>query len=230
MFCHQCWTLPLWFSSASFIILSRRMLKRVGWEETALSDSECAFEPVSYTTIKVDCNGGLVVEFLNDLDQVAINVIKPHSDQRALCHALSNFLLKSIKTCERSCWCWRYHTVSLNLRSVLLCCVLVWSLLVLLQWLFLPCASACLIAPSAWLYLGGQSGWLYDSSVERVMIRDWVHGIVHSSVCYWRFYVRRWSRHFLLPRPSPSGILSKPRDFPFSSDFAAASLSSRTIG
>ena len=99
MFCHQCWTLPLWFSSASFIILSRRMLKRVGWEETALSDSECAFEPVSYTTIKVDCNGGLVVEFLNDLDQVAINVIKPHSDQRALCHALSNFLLKSIKTC-----------------------------------------------------------------------------------------------------------------------------------
>ena len=92
-------TLPLWFSSASFLILSRRMLKTVGWGETALSDSECAFESVSYTTIKVDCTGGLVVEFLNDLDQVAINVIKPHGDQRALCHALSNSPLKSIKTC-----------------------------------------------------------------------------------------------------------------------------------
>ena len=75
------------------------MLKRVGREETALSDSECAFEQVSNTTIKVGCTSGLVVEVLNDLDQVAINVVKPHSDQRALCHALSNAFLKSTKTC-----------------------------------------------------------------------------------------------------------------------------------
>ena len=37
-----------------------------------MSDSECAFEPVSYTTIKVDCTGGLVVEFLNDLHWIRL--------------------------------------------------------------------------------------------------------------------------------------------------------------
>ena len=52
------------------------MLKRVGWEETALPDPQCGFEPVSYTTIKVDCTSGLVVKVLNDLDQVAISVYK----------------------------------------------------------------------------------------------------------------------------------------------------------
>ena len=71
----------------------------MGREETALSVFECGFEPVSYTTIKVDCTNSLVVEVLNNLDQVAINVVKPYSDQRALCHALSNAFLKSIKTC-----------------------------------------------------------------------------------------------------------------------------------
>ena len=34
-------------------------------------------EPVSYAAIKVDCNGGLVVEVLHD--SVDVNVTKPHS-------------------------------------------------------------------------------------------------------------------------------------------------------
>ena len=44
-----------------------------------MSDSDCGTEPVSYVTIKVDCTSGLVVEVFNDLDQVGVDVIKPHS-------------------------------------------------------------------------------------------------------------------------------------------------------
>ena len=44
-----------------------------------MSDSDCSSEPVSYVTIKVDCTSGLVVEVFNDLDQVGVDVIKPHS-------------------------------------------------------------------------------------------------------------------------------------------------------
>ena len=44
-----------------------------------MSDSDCGSEPVSYVTIKVDCISGLVVEVFSDLDQVGVDVIKPHS-------------------------------------------------------------------------------------------------------------------------------------------------------
>ena len=44
-----------------------------------MSDSDCGSEPVSYVTVKVDYTSGLVVEVFNDLDQVGVNVLKPHS-------------------------------------------------------------------------------------------------------------------------------------------------------
>ena len=44
-----------------------------------MSDSDCGSEPVSYVTINVDCTSGLVVEVFKDLDQVGVDVIKPHS-------------------------------------------------------------------------------------------------------------------------------------------------------
>ena len=44
-----------------------------------MSDSDCGSEPVFYVTIKVDCTIGFVVEVFNDVDQVDIEVIKPHS-------------------------------------------------------------------------------------------------------------------------------------------------------
>ena len=44
-----------------------------------MSDSDCGSEPVSYVTINVDCASGLVVEVFKDLDQVGVDVIKPHS-------------------------------------------------------------------------------------------------------------------------------------------------------
>ena len=44
-----------------------------------MSDSDCGSEPVSYVTIEVDCTSGLVVEVFNDLGQVSVDVIKPHS-------------------------------------------------------------------------------------------------------------------------------------------------------
>ena len=44
-----------------------------------MSASDCGSEPLSYVTIKVVCTSGLVVEVFNDLDQVDIDVIKPHS-------------------------------------------------------------------------------------------------------------------------------------------------------
>ena len=44
-----------------------------------MSDSDSGSEPVSYTTIKVDCTSGLVLEVFNELHKVGVNVIKPHS-------------------------------------------------------------------------------------------------------------------------------------------------------
>ena len=44
-----------------------------------MSDSDCGSEPVSYVTIKVDCTIDFVVEVFNDVDQVDIEVVKPHS-------------------------------------------------------------------------------------------------------------------------------------------------------
>ena len=44
-----------------------------------MSDSDYGSEPDSYATIKVDCTCGLVVKVFNDLDQVCVNVIKPHN-------------------------------------------------------------------------------------------------------------------------------------------------------
>ena len=73
-------TVPWWPSSASVIILSRKILKRVGERRTTLSDFDCGSELlVSYATFKVDCSSGLFVEIFNDFDQVGINFIKPHS-------------------------------------------------------------------------------------------------------------------------------------------------------
>ena len=55
-----------------------------------MSDSDCGSEPVSYTTIKLDCTRGLVVEVFNDLDQVGVNVIRPYS-------TLKGFMPYSVK-------------------------------------------------------------------------------------------------------------------------------------
>ena len=66
----------------------------------------------------------------------------------------------------------------------------------------------------------------------RVMTRDWVHGVGHSPVR--QILLQIISRALTMASPlclsSYVGILSSPADFPFFSDFTAASTSSRRMG
>ena len=70
-------TVPSWSSSASAIILSKNMLKRVGAEQTSLAHSHCGSKPFSYVVVLVDSTGRLV-EALYGSDQVVIDVKEPH--------------------------------------------------------------------------------------------------------------------------------------------------------
>ena len=64
------------------------------------------------------------------------------------------------------------------------------------------------------------------------MIRDWIHGMGHSPV--WQMLLQILCKALITASPpactSSPGILSIPGDFPFLSDFTAASTSSRKIG
>ena len=63
-------------------------------------------------------------------------------------------------------------------------------------------------------------------------MRDWVHGVGHSPVC--QILLQIVSRALTMASPpactSSAGTLSAPADFPFLSDFTAASTSSRRMG
>ena len=63
-------------------------------------------------------------------------------------------------------------------------------------------------------------------------MRDWVHGLGHSRVC--QILLQIVSRALIMASTpactSSDGALSAPADFPFLSDFTAASTSSRKIG
>ena len=50
-----------------------------GWEQTALSYSDCSSEPVSCAAIEANCTGGLVIEILNRVDKICIYIVQPHS-------------------------------------------------------------------------------------------------------------------------------------------------------
>ena len=72
-------TVDLWSSSASTLILSRENLEEGGWEQTALSYSDCSSEPASCAAIEANCTGGLVKEILNCVNKVCIDILQPHS-------------------------------------------------------------------------------------------------------------------------------------------------------
>ena len=63
-------------------------------------------------------------------------------------------------------------------------------------------------------------------------MRDWVHGVGHSTVCQILLHIV--SRALVMASPpvciSSAGTLSAPADFPFLSDFTADSTSSRRMG
>ena len=62
-------------------------------------------------------------------------------------------------------------------------------------------------------------------------MRDWVHRVGHSPVC--QILLQIVSRVLIMDFPSActssAGTLSAPADFPFLSDFTAASTSSRRM-
>ena len=67
-------TVPWCFSSASVIILLRKILKRVG-EQTFLSHPNCGLEPFSNVLVEVNSTAGLVVEVSYDADGVSIDIV-----------------------------------------------------------------------------------------------------------------------------------------------------------
>ena len=80
-------TVPLWSSSASAIILSTVMLKRVGESRHPWRTPNCGSEPFFnvvmvdgepfFNVVMVDCPGRLAEAFYGS-DQVVIEVIQPH--------------------------------------------------------------------------------------------------------------------------------------------------------
>ena len=80
---------------------------------------------------------------------------------KAECQTLSKAFLKSMKTWQRSCWCWRYFSQRMRrLKTALRFFYLLWSLPVLQRWSSPLVASIC----SVWLCLGDWWGLLFGSS------------------------------------------------------------------
>ena len=71
-------TVPSWSSSASAIILSTKMLKRMVVNRHPLAYSSCGSESLSYVVAVVDYGSCLVVEAFCGSDHVGIDVIQPH--------------------------------------------------------------------------------------------------------------------------------------------------------
>ena len=71
-------TLPLWSSNASHMIISRKMLKRVG-ESRHSSNSYCSSEPFSCAAIEQDCTLGLVIQIFNGSYDTGVDVVFPYS-------------------------------------------------------------------------------------------------------------------------------------------------------
>ena len=71
-------TVPTWSSSASAIILSKKMLKRVGESRHPWRTLVVVRNHSPFFVVMVDCAGRLVVETFNGSDQVVIDVIQPH--------------------------------------------------------------------------------------------------------------------------------------------------------
>ena len=69
-------TLPSWSSNASHMILSRKMLKRVG---VSRHPYLCSSELVSCAAIEQDCTLGLAIRTFNDSYGVTIAVVVPHN-------------------------------------------------------------------------------------------------------------------------------------------------------
>ena len=80
-------TLPSWSSNASHMILSRKMLKRVGesWHLCQTPThfwfllSYCSSDPFSCAAIEQDCNLGLVIQIFNGSYDAGVDVVFPYS-------------------------------------------------------------------------------------------------------------------------------------------------------
>ena len=60
-----------------------------GREQTALSNSECGSEPVSYAAVELDCARGLVIDVLYHANKVDLDVVQPHGGPKCvLCRSL----------------------------------------------------------------------------------------------------------------------------------------------
>ena len=65
------------------IILSKKMLKRVGESRYPWRTQICGSEPFSYVVVMVDCADHFVVEAFYGFDQIVIDVIEPYGCQQS---------------------------------------------------------------------------------------------------------------------------------------------------
>ena len=93
-------------------------------------DSNCCLEPVfCAAAVEEDCSGGHVIEVFDDLDKVGTYVVLLHGcPQSFMPNPVKCFHeLKSMKTWQRFCWCWRYF--SQRIRRLKICSVVLFPAL-----------------------------------------------------------------------------------------------------
>ena len=223
-------TLPSWSSKASHIILSRKMLKRVGESR----------HPCRTPTVVLNHSAVL------PLNRTALWALSYRfSMARMMLALMLYFLIVALS------WSlWRHGRDSADATGisrrgswdrifVLWCSFRLWNLPALLQWSLLLVAGVCLWSSACPLL-----GWLIRLMVlyfwhscklpffGSVITRDWVHVVGHSPVL--QILLQIAVRMSIMASPpawtNSAGMLSMPADFPIFSAFTAASTSSRRIG
>ncbi|KAH3795530.1 hypothetical protein DPMN_149085 [Dreissena polymorpha] len=69
---------PSWSSSASVMILSKYMLKRLGESKLSCLTSVVVLKQSQHAVFEVDCNCGFVLEMFDDSCQVGVDDTQPH--------------------------------------------------------------------------------------------------------------------------------------------------------
>ena len=173
-------TQPSWSSKASHMILSRKMLKRVGESIHPCRTPTVVLNHSPVLPLNRTALWALSYRFSMARMMLALMLYFLIVAHKPSCHTLSKAFLKSMKSWLIFCWCCRYFSqriLRLNICTfpfgfegrmldlivsvpdhclsfyfVLWCSFRLWNLLALLQWSLLHVAGVCLGLSSAWPY------------------------------------------------------------------------------
>ena len=154
---------------------------------------------------------------------------------KATCQTLLKAFLKSMKTRQRSCWCWKYFSqriLRLKICSMVLLPALkpsYSSAMIFSAYTFILFSifSMTLLGWLMWLIVRQFWHFWWLPFLESVMTKDQVHKVGHSLVC--QILLLIVMRAVITSSPhawtSSAGMLSTPANFPFINYCTAASIS-----